>query len=150
MRANSKLLAGDYSMRTYTGKKCGFGASAPSLTRASPMHFFLAREGLIMLLKLIKLVGPSSTGAEEISPCFSPFFCNTLRTFASLRVYFYVCLCFVARRSRRAWYSSPARCWFILSIIPANVSQQYVSVPANRSFNSRYNSAIVGSPGLNS
>ena len=42
---SSKPPMADDSMRTSTGGRCGFGASAPSLTRASPMHFLETREG---------------------------------------------------------------------------------------------------------
>ena len=61
----------DDRMRISTGGKCGFDASAPLLTRASPMHFSGAKRGLATLLNLVKLVGPSSTLAQELSPCFT-------------------------------------------------------------------------------
>ena len=37
--AGIKSPAADDSMRTSTGGKCGFGASAPFLARTSPMFF---------------------------------------------------------------------------------------------------------------
>ena len=60
MPASSKPPAADDSMRTSTGRRCGFGASAPSLTRAPSMNFLGARCSNI-LPKLVKLVGFSST-----------------------------------------------------------------------------------------
>ena len=68
--ANSKLPAVDSSMRTSTGERCGFGASAPSLTRASSMPFSGTR-GSAILPKLVELVGSSSTRADEVSPYLS-------------------------------------------------------------------------------
>ena len=68
--ASSKLPAADDSMRTSTGGRCGFGASAPSLTRAPPM-LFPGDRGSALLPKLAKLVGPSSTRAEDVSPYLS-------------------------------------------------------------------------------
>ena len=57
--------AGD-SMRTSTCGKCGFGTSAPLLTRASPVHFPAAtKRGFAIMSKLVKLVGPLLTLAEE-------------------------------------------------------------------------------------
>ena len=59
----------DDSMRSSTAGYCDFGASAPLLTRASPMHFSEAnKRGSAIMLKLTKLVGPSLTLAEELSP----------------------------------------------------------------------------------
>ena len=55
-----KPPAADDSMRTSTSGKQGFGASAPSLTRASPMQFSGAKRDSTVLPKQ----------AEEISPCF--------------------------------------------------------------------------------
>ena len=60
---SSKPPAVDDSVRT---SRCGFGASAPSLTRASLMHYSAAG-GSAVLPKLVKLVGPSSSLAEELS-----------------------------------------------------------------------------------
>ena len=37
--ARSKPPSVDGSMHTSSGGRCGFGASAPSLTRVLPMHF---------------------------------------------------------------------------------------------------------------
>ena len=56
--AGIKPLAADDGIRTSTGGKCGFGASTPLLTRASPMHFSRAKGGSAVLLNLVKLVGP--------------------------------------------------------------------------------------------
>ena len=50
-------------MRIYTGERCGFGASAPLLTRTSPIDFTGAG-GSAITQKLVKLVGPSSTFTE--------------------------------------------------------------------------------------
>ena len=51
-------VAGD-GIRTSTVGKCGFGASTPLLTRASPMHFSGDnKRGLAAMPKLAKLVGP--------------------------------------------------------------------------------------------
>ena len=70
--AGSKLPAADNSTRTYMGGRYGLGASAPLLTRTSPMHF-AGPVSSAMMLKLIKLVGPSSTLTEELSPFFTRF-----------------------------------------------------------------------------
>ena len=86
--ASSKPPAVNDSMRASTGGRYGFGASAPLLTRAASMHFSRAG-GLASLLKLVKLVRPSSARAEEISSYVSPL-PQRLRTLASLLVYFYV------------------------------------------------------------
>ena len=68
----SKPAAVDGSMRTSRGGRCGFDASAPSLTRASPMHFSGAiKRGSVIMSKLVKLVGPLSPLAEELSPFFT-------------------------------------------------------------------------------
>ena len=71
--AGSKPPAADGSMRTSTGGKCGFGTSAPSLTRASLVHFSGAiKRGSAIMPTLVKLVRPSSTIiAEELSPLFT-------------------------------------------------------------------------------
>ena len=66
--AGSRLPAADDSMLTSKGGKYGFGASAPSLTRASLMNFSGARRSSAILSKLVELVGPSSTRAEGVSP----------------------------------------------------------------------------------
>ena len=66
---SSKPPAVDDSVRT---SRCGFGDSAPSLTRASPMHYSAAG-GSAILPKLVKLVGPSSSLAEELSSFFTPY-----------------------------------------------------------------------------
>ena len=64
MPAGGKPPAVDGSMRTFTGGRCGFGASVPSLTRASPMHFSGAvKNDSAIMPKLVKHVGPSSTVA---------------------------------------------------------------------------------------
>ena len=55
--AGSKPSAADDSIWTSAGGKCGFGASAPSLTRASPIHFSGAKRDSAILPKLVKLVG---------------------------------------------------------------------------------------------
>ena len=60
--AGIKPPAADDSMRTSTSGKQGFGASAPSLTRASPMQFSEPKRGSTVLPKQ----------AAEISPCFIP------------------------------------------------------------------------------
>ena len=53
------------SMRTSTGGKCGFGTSAPSLTRPSPMQFSGAR-GSAILPKLVKLVVTCLIQADDV------------------------------------------------------------------------------------
>ena len=63
----------DDSMHTSSGRRYGFGASAPSFTKASPMHLLEAERGLAILPKLVKFVGPSSTRGEKVSPCLSSF-----------------------------------------------------------------------------
>ena len=84
VRAGSKPPAADDSIRTPMGGICGFGASAPLLIRAAPMHFSTA-EGSAIMPKLVKLVGPSSTFAEELSPlCFARF---SAASFVRLRVF---------------------------------------------------------------
>ena len=88
---SSKPPLADDSMRTSTGGKYDFGTPAPSLTRASPMHFPGVERGSAILSKLVKSVGPSSTRPKDISVLQS--ICRgTLRTLASFHVYFYVCL----------------------------------------------------------
>ena len=67
--ASSKPPADDDNMRTSTGGKCRFSALVPSLIRASPMPFSEAR-GSAIYLKLVKLVGSSSTRADELSLYF--------------------------------------------------------------------------------
>ena len=70
--ADSKPPAVDDSMRTSTGRKYDFGASAPLLTRTSPMHFYGAKRGSVVRPKLAKHVWPSSTRSKELlSPCFA-------------------------------------------------------------------------------
>ena len=86
--SRSKPPAADGSMRTSSGGIYGFGAPAPSVTRASPMHFLGDERSSAILPKLVKFVGPSWTQAEEeVSICYS-----ALRTLASFCVCFYVCL----------------------------------------------------------
>ena len=41
--ASGKPLAANISMRTSTGGRCGFGASVPTLTRASGTDAFFGR-----------------------------------------------------------------------------------------------------------
>ena len=75
-----KSSAADDSIRISTGGKCGLNASAPPLTRASPMHFSGAdKKGSAIMPKLVKLVVPPSTLAEELSPCFARPDCSALR-----------------------------------------------------------------------
>ena len=75
--AGIKLPAADDIMRTFTSGKCGFGASAPLLTEASPMHFSGANiRGSAILPKLVKLVGPLSTLVEELFLCFARSACE--------------------------------------------------------------------------
>ena len=66
----NKPPAVDDSMHTPVGGRYGFGALAPLLTRASPMHFSGAGS-LAIVPKLVKLVGPSSTLEQELSPFFT-------------------------------------------------------------------------------
>ena len=61
MTAGSRSSVSNDSMCTSTGGRCSFGTSAPSLTKASRMHFSGAKEGSATLPKLAKLFGPSST-----------------------------------------------------------------------------------------
>ena len=50
----SKPSAADGSMRTSMGGRCSFGASAPSLVRASPMYFWDAiKRGSAIMPKLV-------------------------------------------------------------------------------------------------
>ena len=67
---DSKPTAVDVDMRISAGERHGFGASAPSPTRTSSLLIGRAG-GLTTLPKLVELVGPSTAGAEEISPCSS-------------------------------------------------------------------------------
>ena len=72
MPVGSKALASDVSMRTFTGERSSFDASALLSTRASPVHFSGAKKrGSAIMPKLVKLVGSSSTLVEELSPCFA-------------------------------------------------------------------------------
>ena len=77
--ADIKPPVADGSMPTFTGGKCGFGASAPLLTR-TPMHFLEAfKRDLAIIPKLVKLVGPLSTLAEEPFPGFARFASPSVR-----------------------------------------------------------------------
>ena len=70
--AGVKPPAADDSMRTSTGRRCGFGASVPLLTRASPILFLGAiKRSSAIMPKLVKLVGPTSTLAKGTSPFFA-------------------------------------------------------------------------------
>ena len=89
--ASSKPPAAGDSMRTSTDGRYGFGASAPSLTGASPMPFSGAERGSALLSKLVKFAGPSSTRQKRY-PRASFHLLSALRTLARLRVCFYVCL----------------------------------------------------------
>ena len=68
--AGSELPAADNSMRTSIGERYGFDALAPLLIRALPMHFSGAR-GSVIMPKLVKLVGPSTTLEIEVFPFFT-------------------------------------------------------------------------------
>ena len=70
MSASSKPAAA-VGVRISTGERHGFDASAPLSTRTSQVYFPGAKEGSAIMPKLVKLVGPSSTLAEELSPCFA-------------------------------------------------------------------------------
>ena len=59
---SSKPPAVDDGTRTFTGERCGFGASAPSLTSASPIHFPGAKRCSAILLKLVQRVGVFQLG----------------------------------------------------------------------------------------
>ena len=93
MPAGSKSPAADGSMRTSTCGRCGFGVSAPSLTRASTMPFSgaIERDSAIMP-KLVKLVGPSSILAGALILVLHSICCSVLRMLESLLVCCYVCL----------------------------------------------------------
>ena len=69
--ANSKPPTADGSIRTSSGGRYGFGVSVPSLTRASQIHFSGAERESAILPNLVEFVGPSSTRAEDVSPCFT-------------------------------------------------------------------------------
>ena len=91
--AGIKPPAADDSMCTSTGGKCGSGASAPSLTRASPMHFLEVKRGSAILPKLVTLVGPCHRPGQKRYPRASldllqrpPYACEA-------SCFFYVCLC---------------------------------------------------------
>ena len=60
---SNKPPVADGSMLTSSGERSGFGAPAPSLTRASPMHFSGAGKNSGILPKLVKFVGPPWTQA---------------------------------------------------------------------------------------
>ena len=83
MSASSRPPAVDDGMRTSMGGRYGFGASAPLLARASPMHFLGAERGSVILPKLVKLVGFSSARADEVSSYYlyllqrSPYTCES-------------------------------------------------------------------------
>ena len=97
--AGSRPQAADDSMRTSTGERCGFGASAPSLTKELKMHFSGARGGWAILPKLVKLVGPSSTLlAEELSPiCLA----RSAAVASSVRLQVFLSVCTSASVARR-------------------------------------------------
>ena len=65
--AGSRPPAADGDMRTFAGGRCGFGAPAVLLTKASRMPFSGAEGGSAIFPKLIKLVEPSSTLLTEIA-----------------------------------------------------------------------------------
>ena len=72
----------DDSMRTSTGGKCGFDASASLLTRSSPMHFSGPKRGSAVLLNLVKLVGPrASFNPLQHLPYACESLCQVLRLF---------------------------------------------------------------------
>ena len=95
--AGSKPSAADDSMRTSIVGRCGFDASATLLTRASPMHFLEAR-GSAFMPKLVKLIGPSSTLAEKLSPFFTQ---SAGAPSVRLRVFIYIST--AASVARRGW-----------------------------------------------
>ena len=89
--ADNKPPVVDDSMRTSTGGRCGFGASASLLIKASSMHFSGAnKRGSAIIPKLVKLIGPLSTLAEELSPFFArklerpSYVCESFRLFLHL------------------------------------------------------------------
>ena len=55
---NSKKSTSDVGVRTSRGERCGFGALAPSLTRASSMSFS-GGKGSALLPNLVKLTESS-------------------------------------------------------------------------------------------
>ena len=67
--AGSKPPVADDSIRTSTGERRGFGASAPLMTSASFLHIERAG-GSAILPRLVELVGPSMAQEELISPYF--------------------------------------------------------------------------------
>ena len=83
--ASGKPPAG-VNVRISTGERRDFGASAPSLTRASSLD--LVKSGSSAKLpKLVKLVGSSLTRADEISPYFSLIiYCGALYAHESLHL----------------------------------------------------------------
>ena len=107
--AGSKPPEADDSMRTSTGGRCGFGASAPLLSRAAHMYFLGAiKRGSAIMPKLINFVGPSSTLAEELSP-----FINRSAAASSVRLRVLVygsTSASVARLGCRASCCRPVKC----------------------------------------
>ena len=88
MSAEIKPPAVDDNMRTSTGGRCGFGVSAPLLIRASSMPFSgVFKSGSAIMPKLVKLVGPSLTLAEQLSPFFAR---SAAASSVHLRVLLYV------------------------------------------------------------
>ena len=73
-------------VRISTGKRHDFGGSAPLSTKPSSLYIRRAG-GSAILLKLAKLVGPSTVLAEELFPRFarsSAAFSVRLRVFSSV------------------------------------------------------------------
>ena len=147
MLASSKPPPADDGMRTSSSGRYGFGASAPLLMRAPPMYFSGAG-GSAILPKLVKLLGPSSARAEELSPY--------LRLHLLQRPpYAYESLCQFLRLP--PWRDAAAEldatvllgAGFILFIISVSF-YKCLSVLSNRYFKSRYSFAVVGSPDPNS
>ena len=97
----NKPSAADGSMRTLTGERWGFGASAPSLARAPSIHFSVSiKRGSAIMMKLVKLVGPSLILAKELSPFITGYAATTsVRLLVFLSVFTSAS---VARRGCRA------------------------------------------------
>ena len=149
---SSKPPATGDSMRTFTGGRYGFGASALLLIRASPIHFPGAG-GSAILSKLVKLVGPSSARARDTSVLL--IICSiALRTLANL------CVCLYIRLRGETWLlgSMLQSCLtpsipfsrvfepYFLSVKEACQNIEGLIHSIRSLFQTRYGSAIVGLP----
>ena len=150
--AGRKPSAAGESMRTFMGERCGFGASAH---RALPMHFSGVGDSTITP----KLVEPSSTPTEELSPFFPRSAAASSVRLQILVSSFYICLrgetwllnsmlqsckTLGCRSHLLGKFAQCLSCqWKWIDIL-----SKFLSILSKLFFTIRYRSAIVGSPDL--